>query len=127
VESMNRNEPVTPLSQFQTEYMAWWDADLRRIRDAAGNGLTPPTTPNHLRCLVVMQKWEYRIFASHLDPAELVIILNDSGKDGWELVTVVAITDYQPLDLIEPGGESKDESEVVELEAFRYIFKRPVK
>jgi len=73
-----------------------------------------------------MQKWEYRIFASHLDPAELVIILNDSGRDGWELVTVVAITDYQPLDLIEPGVEPKEESEVVELEAFRYIFKRPV-
>ena len=34
--------------------------------------------------------------------------------------------DYQPLDLIEPGVEPKEESEVVELEAFRYIFKRPV-
>ena len=89
-------------------------------------GATLQTIPNHLSCLVVKQKWEYRIFASHLDPAELVIILNDSGKDGWELVTVVAITDYQPLDLIEPGVESKEESEVVELEAFRYIFKRPV-
>jgi hypothetical protein len=73
-----------------------------------------------------MQKWEYRIFASHLDPAELVIVLNESGKDGWELVTVVAVTDYQPLDLIEPGVESQEEAEVVELEAFRYIFKRPV-
>ena len=49
-----------------------------------------------------MQKWEYRIFASHLDPAELVVILNESGNEGWELVTVVAVTDYHPLDLIEP-------------------------
>lgn len=80
----------------------------------------------HLPCWVVMQKWEYKIFASHLDPAELVIMLNDSGEDGWELVTVVAITDYQALDLIEPEVECNEESEVVELEAFRYIFKRPV-
>jgi hypothetical protein len=29
-----------------------------------------------------MQTWEYRIFASHLDPAELVVIMNDSGKEG---------------------------------------------
>ena len=54
-----------------------------------------------------MQKWEYRIFASHLDPAELVVIMNESGKDGWELVTVVAVTDYQPLALLEPAGEVK--------------------
>jgi len=73
-----------------------------------------------------MQKWEYRIFASHLDPAELVIIMNESGNEGWELVTVVAVTDYQPLDLIEPDVESEDAGEVVQLEAFRYIFKRPV-
>ena len=74
-----------------------------------------------------MQKWEYRIFASHLDPAELVVIMNESGKDGWELVTVVAVTDYQPLALLEPAGEVKSEEaeEIVQLEAFRYIFKRP--
>ncbi len=71
-----------------------------------------------------MQKWEYRIFASHLDPAELVVILNESGKEGWELVTVVAVTDYHPLDLIEPEVESDEAGEVVQLEAFRYIFKR---
>ena len=73
-----------------------------------------------------MQKWEYRIFASHLDPAELVVIMNESGKDGWELVTVVAVTDYQPLTLIEPQVEVKSEEaeEIVQLEAFRYIFKR---
>jgi len=74
-----------------------------------------------------MQKWEYRIFASHLDPAELVVIMNESGGDGWELVAVVAVTDYQPLGLIEPEAalESDRAKEVVPLEAFRYIFKRP--
>ena len=74
-----------------------------------------------------MQKWEYRIFASHLDPAELVVIMNESGGDGWELVAVVAVTDYQPLGLIEPDPalESDRVKEVVPLEAFRYIFKRP--
>ena len=74
-----------------------------------------------------MQKWEYRIFASHLDPAELVVIMNESGGDGWELVAVVAVTDYQPLGLIEPDAtlESDRAKEVVPLEAFRYIFKRP--
>jgi hypothetical protein len=75
-----------------------------------------------------MQKWEYRIFASHLDPAELVVIMNESGADGWELVAVVAVTDYQPLDLIEPEAavESDRAKEIVPLEAFRYIFKRPL-
>jgi hypothetical protein len=74
-----------------------------------------------------MQKWEYKIFASHLDPAELVVVLNESGEDGWELVAVVAVTDYQPLNLIEPQAEteSEDTEELVQLEAFRYIFKRP--
>ena len=74
-----------------------------------------------------MQKWEYRIFASHLDPAELVVITNKSGNDGWELVTVVAVTDYHPLTLIQPAIEVPPEEaeEVVKLEAFRYIFKRP--
>jgi hypothetical protein len=72
-----------------------------------------------------MQKWEYRIFASHLDPAELVVIMNESGSEGWELVTVVAVTDYHPLDLIEPEAEAGDAGEMVQLEAFRYIFKRP--
>lgn len=75
-----------------------------------------------------MQKWEYRIFASHLDPAELVVIMNESGAEGWELVAVVAVTDYQPLDLIEPEAVADPEAagEIVPLEAFRYIFKRPV-
>ena len=75
-----------------------------------------------------MQKCEYRIFASHLDPAELVVIMNESGAHGWELVAVVAVTDYQPLDLIEPDSavESDRAKEIVPLEAFRYIFKRPL-
>jgi hypothetical protein len=75
-----------------------------------------------------MKKWEYRIFASHLDPAELVVIMNESGADGWELVAVVAVTDYQPLDLIEPEAavESDRAKEIVPVEAFRYIFKRPL-
>jgi hypothetical protein len=74
-----------------------------------------------------MQKWEYRIFASHLDPAELVVIMNESGADGWELVAVIAVTDYQPLALIEPEAVAPPEKakEIVPLEAFRYIFKRP--
>ena len=72
-----------------------------------------------------MQKWEYRIFASHLDPAELVVVMNESGNDGWELVSVVEVTDYQPLELIEPEVAPEESEEVVELQAFRYIFKRP--
>jgi hypothetical protein len=84
-------------------------------------------TPPDLSCLIVMQKWEYRIFASHLDPAELVVIMNKSGNEGWELVTVVAVTDYHPLTLIQPEIEVPPEEaeEMVQLEAFRYIFKRP--
>jgi len=58
---------------------------------------------------------------------ELVVIMNESGKDGWELVTVVAVTDYHPLTLIQPKIEVQPEEaeEMVQLEAFRYIFKRP--
>jgi hypothetical protein len=50
-----------------------------------------------------MQKWEYQVFASHLDPAELVIYLNKSGREGWELVTMARVTDYYPPELIEPA------------------------
>ena len=49
-----------------------------------------------------MQKWEYRVFASHLDPAELVVILNESGHEGWELVALARVTDYYPPHLIQP-------------------------
>ena len=79
-----------------------------------------------------MQKWEYRVFASHLDPAELVVILNDSGQQGWELVALARVTDYYPPHLIQPQAtppildEDEVEEEVVPVEAFRYIFKRPV-
>jgi hypothetical protein len=85
-----------------------------------------------------MQKWEYRVFASHLDPAELVVVLDQSGLEGWELVTIAPITDYHPRELIEPfaarqepaailaGLEAEEGGEVVALEAFRYIFKRPL-
>jgi hypothetical protein len=86
-----------------------------------------PIRGGDLRSWRGMQKWEYRIFASHLDPAELVVIMNESGADGWELVAVVAVTDYQPLDLIEPeaaAAGSERAEEIVPLEAFRYIFKR---
>ena len=76
----------------------------------------------------MIQNWEYRIFASHLDPADLLILMNESGKEGWELVAVVRMTDYQPLGLIEPEAkvEAEKADEIVPLEAFRYIFKRPV-
>ena len=80
-----------------------------------------------------MQKWEYRVFASHLDPAELVVILNESGQEGWELVALARVTDYFPPHLIQPQATAliPDEEEVVEeevvpVEAFRYVFKRPV-
>jgi len=74
--------------------------------------------------LVVMQKWEYKIFASHLDPADVMVIMDESGREGWELVTVVALTDYQPLVLIEPEVDTEDALDEVQLQAFRYIFKR---
>ena len=79
-----------------------------------------------------MQKWEYRVFASHLDPAELVVILNESGQEGWELVALARVTDYYPPHLIQPQAtalipdEEEVEEEVVPVEAFRYVFKRPV-
>ena len=78
-----------------------------------------------------MQKWEYKVFASHLDPAELVVLLDESGSEGWELVTLVAVTDHLPLEVIEPATAAQalnaDEgAEVVPMQAFRYIFKRPL-
>jgi hypothetical protein len=78
-----------------------------------------------------MQKWEYKVFASHLDPAELVVLLDESGRDGWELVTLVAITDHLPLEVVEPAASTQalDTDEVKEvgpMQAFRYLFKRPL-
>ena len=49
-----------------------------------------------------MQEWEYKVFASHLDPAELVVLLDESGRQGWELVTVIAVTDRLPVEVIDP-------------------------
>jgi hypothetical protein len=78
-----------------------------------------------------MQKWEYKIFASHLDPAELVVLLDQSGREGWELITLVSVTDDLPLEVIEPAAAAQapntpEGAEVVTFQAFRYIFKRPL-
>jgi hypothetical protein len=79
-----------------------------------------------------MQKWEYKVFASHLDPAELVIVLDESGREGWELVALVPVTDEMPADLLKPVVElpkgSLDEFGAAKpAAAFRYLFKRPLK
>jgi hypothetical protein len=78
-----------------------------------------------------MQKWEYKVFASHLDPAELVLILDESGRDGWELVAIAAVVEYTPIAVIDteaapqvPKGDQAED--VVPTEVFRYIFKRPL-
>jgi hypothetical protein len=71
-----------------------------------------------------MQKWEYKVFASHLDPAELVVILDESGAAGWELVTLAAVIDELPLAVVEPDRSGEDED--TPRQAFRYIFKRPL-
>jgi hypothetical protein len=77
-----------------------------------------------------MQQWEYKVFASHLDPAELVLLLDESGLQGWELVTLVAVVDDLPVAVLEPAvvAEALDKdkaAEVIATQAFRYIFKRP--
>jgi hypothetical protein len=87
--------------------------------------------PRMVSHTVAMQKWEYQVFASHLDPAELVVYLNRSGSEGWELVTMARVTDYYPPELIEPatsdpGLNAVEAEEVIPIEAFRYIFKRPL-
>jgi len=77
-----------------------------------------------------MQKWEYKVFASHLDPAELVLLLDESGRQGWELVTLVGVIDDLPVEVLQPTTAvpelDKEESEIVQMQAFRYIFKRPL-
>jgi len=85
-----------------------------------------------------MQKWKYKVFASHLDPAELVVILDESGLEGWELVAIAPVTDYHPPELLDPAGirqkraaplpdlDADEVEEVVPVEAFRYVFKRPL-
>ena len=89
----------------------------------------PCRQPAFLSCLGAMQKWEYKVFASHLDPAELVLILDNSGREGWELTAVVAVVDDVPADLLMPVVEipklSSDELDApMPTQAFRYIFKR---
>jgi len=80
---------------------------------------------------VSMQTWEYKVFASHLDPAELVVLLDGSGREGWELVTLVAVTDHLPIEVVEPTASTQAldtdaiAEEVIPMQAFRYIFKRP--
>ena len=81
--------------------------------------------------MIGMQKWEYSVFASHLDPAELIVLLNKSGNEGWELVALVAVTDYHPPEVVElmapvPAPEGDDVEELIPIDAFRYIFKRPL-
>ena len=78
-----------------------------------------------------MQNWEYTVFASHLDPAELVVLLNESGRKGWELVALVAVTDHLPVALVDPAAipdapDTYEGEDIVPLQAFRYIFKRPL-
>ncbi len=78
-----------------------------------------------------MQKWEYSVFASHLDPAELIVLLNKSGSEGWELVALVAVTDYHPPEVVElmaplPVPGAADVEDLIPVAAFRYVFKRPM-
>jgi hypothetical protein len=77
-----------------------------------------------------MQRWEYRVFASHLDPAELVLLLDQSGHEGWELVALAAVNDQLPLEFIGPAAtqasKTNEVAELVPVQAFRYIFKRPM-
>ena len=78
-----------------------------------------------------MQPWEYKIFASHLDPAELMVLLDEEGSEGWELVTVVAVTDHLPVEVVASGAtpqalDTDDVDDIVPMQAFRYIFKRPL-
>ena len=51
-----------------------------------------------------MKKWEYNIETTELDKT---IRLNDFGKEGWELISVVAI----------PDADSQD---------YKFFFKREV-
>jgi hypothetical protein len=79
----------------------------------------------------LMQNWEYKVFASHLDPAELVLLLDESGRQGWELVTLVGVIDDLPVEVLEPAAaaaelDSDEQAEVIKMQAFRYIFKRPL-
>jgi len=77
-----------------------------------------------------MQKWEYKVFASHLDPAELALLLDESGREGWELVAFVPVADRLPLIVAEQEDiealDPNEIQEVIPVQAFRYVFKRPL-
>jgi hypothetical protein len=77
--------------------------------------------------LVSMQMWEYKVFSSHLDPTELVVVLDSSGREGWELVTLVAVANQPPFEVIKPvvttKASKKDKAaEVIPMQTFRYHF-----
>jgi hypothetical protein len=121
---------------------------LRQVRDSeVDNG--PTSCLNLVPCWSPMQTWKYKIFASHLDPAELVVLLDQSGEEGWELVTVVAITDHLPVEVVAPiafepslntekiadplplsaapasdQADAEEMAKFIPMQAFRYIFKR---
>ena len=85
----------------------------------------------HDAMISLMQNWEYKVFASHLDPAELVLLLDESGRQGWELVTLVGVIDDLPVEVLGPAAaapelDSDEQAEVIQMQAFRYIFKRPL-
>jgi len=69
-----------------------------------------------------------------------VLLLDESGREGWELVTLVAVGDLLPaevlepvplmaVDVSEPGATPPppfdEAADVLPLQTFRYIFKRP--
>ena len=65
--------------------------------------------------------------------AAIAVILEECGSDGWELVAIAAVPDYLPPEIIDAAatpetlsreGEAK---EGIHVEAFRYIFKRPLR
>jgi hypothetical protein len=107
---------------------------LQQIVDMAKSGFDGNLdmairSPRIRDCWSSMQKWEYKVFASHLDPAELVVLLDESGREGWELVTLVAVIDHLPREVIEPIAAAQalnagEVAEMVPMQAFRYIFKR---
>jgi len=57
--------------------------------------------------------------------------LDESGREGWELVAVIALTDHLPVEVIDPlavtqARHTDEVAEVVSMQAFRYLFKRPL-
>ena len=59
------------------------------------------------------------------------MILDEPELEGWELVSVVPVVDNQPRELVDRQAalaalQGNETEEVVALEAFRCIFKRPL-